>query len=165
MNLTLVVQQGRKQVLPIRSAEAVIGRAAGCSVRIPSSQVSRRHCRLRVSGEGVTVEDLGSVNGTYLNGELVTGEPALTSGDQLSVGPVTFLVQLGEGAAKGGAAESDYPPLVPLGPNKKGPSQPEPETQPNVDIDAGGQPWRLPEPGQFRDFLIQLDESAESPEQ
>jgi pSer/pThr/pTyr-binding forkhead associated (FHA) protein len=95
MNLRLVVDsaRGRRQVLWIDRASAVVGRAHGSAVRIPSVEVSRRHCRLRQVDGVVTVEDLDSVNGTFLNGRPVSGPQLLRPGDRLVVGPVTFIVE------------------------------------------------------------------------
>jgi pSer/pThr/pTyr-binding forkhead associated (FHA) protein len=95
MDVRLVIEQGksRKQTLRLTKDEAVIGRESGCDFRIPSSQVSRRHCRLRVKHGYVLVEDLNSSNGTQLNGEAVEGVQVVRPGDRLVVGPVTFLVE------------------------------------------------------------------------
>jgi pSer/pThr/pTyr-binding forkhead associated (FHA) protein len=94
MEVRLVVEEGRKRKsFTLPSTSAVIGRARGNAVRIPSAEVSRRHCRLRVKDGLVTVEDLNSVNGTFVNGELVEGKQTIGPGDRLEVGPVTFIVE------------------------------------------------------------------------
>ncbi len=95
MNLRLVVEQvrGRRQVLRVNQTDAFIGRASGSVVRIPSVEVSRRHCRLRQANGVVTVEDLDSANGTFVNGRAVSGMQLLRPGDTLAVGPVTFVVE------------------------------------------------------------------------
>ena len=95
MDVRLVIKAGgkRNRVLELRAPEAVIGRSVGCTVRIPSSEVSRKHCVLRVADGLVTVEDLASVNGTFLNGEAVVGCRVVRPGDRLHVGPVTFVVE------------------------------------------------------------------------
>ena len=54
----------------------VIGSAPGCDLRVSELTVSARHCRLSRTGAGFTIEDLGSTNGTYVNGNrLKPGEP------------------------------------------------------------------------------------------
>lgn len=63
----------------------VIGRDAGCDIMIPSRQVSRRHARLVVTGEGTSIEDLGSKNGTHLNGETVGEIEILNDGDMIQI--------------------------------------------------------------------------------
>jgi hypothetical protein len=77
----------------LRRTKALLGRARGCDVRISSAQVSRRHCLLRVLEGYLTIEDLKSCNGTFLNGVLVEGRQAVRPGDQLRVGPITFVVE------------------------------------------------------------------------
>jgi predicted component of type VI protein secretion system len=64
-------------------------------LRIASDRVSRRHCLIKVQDAKVTVCDLGSSNGTQLNGETVTPqtEVELTAGSMLIVGPLKFIVQ------------------------------------------------------------------------
>jgi pSer/pThr/pTyr-binding forkhead associated (FHA) protein len=57
----------------------MVGRDAGCEIMIPSRQVSRNHARLVITDEGASIEDLGSKNGTHLNGELLT-EPTVLNG-------------------------------------------------------------------------------------
>ena len=95
MDVRLVVEQGRRRlrVVRLRGPATRIGRARGSGVRIPSAEVSRQHCVLRVEDGLVTVEDLDSVNGTFLNGEAVVGCRVVRPGDRLHVGPVTFVVE------------------------------------------------------------------------
>jgi pSer/pThr/pTyr-binding forkhead associated (FHA) protein len=68
--------------------EAVLGRGEDCEVRIVSDQVSRRHAAVRVAGADYVVRDLGSTNGTLVNGERVEGERKLRPGDRIEVGGV-----------------------------------------------------------------------------
>lgn len=70
---------------------ATIGRGDEASVCIRDTWASRVHCRLEVRDGELWVEDLDSVNGTLVNGELVTKQ-TLNSGDQLTVGITTFKV-------------------------------------------------------------------------
>ena len=94
MKVKLQVQQKDRPVrtLTLQKSEAVIGRSRGNAVRIPHSDVSRKHCRLCLRDERVTVEDLDSLNGTYLNNQRIEGIREVHSGDQIRVGPVTFRV-------------------------------------------------------------------------
>lgn len=70
--------------LPL-DGEAVLGREAGCALRLPADDVSRRHARIAPADGGHVVEDLGSTNGTFVNGEAVTAR-RLASGDRIRVG-------------------------------------------------------------------------------
>ena len=63
----------------------VIGRDASCDVPILNRQVSREHARITLTPEGVSVEDLGSKNGTHCNGQPITGSVLLSDGDVLQI--------------------------------------------------------------------------------
>ncbi|MFH1908184.1 MAG: FHA domain-containing protein [Chloroflexota bacterium] len=63
----------------------VIGREATCEVVIPDRQVSRFHARLTPTPEGVILEDMGSKNGTYCNGNPIANPMALKDGDMLQI--------------------------------------------------------------------------------
>src|SRR5437879_3219582 len=94
MDVRLTVARGgsKGKTLKLRSAETLVGRGKGCDVRIPSAAVSRRHCRLSVRDGYVLVEDLGSANGTYVNGAKVK-KHAVRPGDRLEVGSLAFVVK------------------------------------------------------------------------
>ena len=74
----------------LRQGETVIGRARDAGVRIDSGGVSRHHARVVVSGGEARVEDLGSKNGTFVNGQPVTGVCRLHEGAEIRVGAVTL---------------------------------------------------------------------------
>ncbi len=84
--------QGKCLVFPL--GEFVIGRGTECHVRPNSSWVSRQHCLLRVTEKSMHLRDLGSTNGTLINGARLIGERPLSHGDQLQVGPLVFEVCL-----------------------------------------------------------------------
>jgi pSer/pThr/pTyr-binding forkhead associated (FHA) protein len=94
MDVKLVVIKGsrHKQIIALRSTETLIGRRRGCDIRIGSSRVSRRHCLLSLHAGSVMVQDLDSVNGTFVNGQRVVGKRLVRPGDRLDVGPVSFAV-------------------------------------------------------------------------
>lgn len=75
----------------VRGERCVIGRDTAADLRIPVGTVSRQHCEVRVDGDDPIVRDLGSSNGTFLNGKRVT-ESEIDAGDLLRVGPTTFTV-------------------------------------------------------------------------
>ncbi|MCI0639067.1 MAG: FHA domain-containing protein [Gemmataceae bacterium] len=72
--------------------ETIVGRRKGCHLRVPAESVSRRHCRIKVWEDVLVVEDLASVNGTFVNGERISKPHILRPGDRLAVGAVAFLV-------------------------------------------------------------------------
>jgi pSer/pThr/pTyr-binding forkhead associated (FHA) protein len=71
----------------------VIGRLPECGVVLQDSNVSRRHAELRRNGEVVVVTDLGSTNGTRVNGTPVR-EQVLSSGDEVSVGSTRLVFEM-----------------------------------------------------------------------
>jgi DNA-binding winged helix-turn-helix (wHTH) protein len=79
-----LVYQGRE--LPLRSGENLLGRCDEAVAWIESPSVSRRHARILVSGQDATLEDLGSRNGTYLDGERIGAPSPLADGDEIRVG-------------------------------------------------------------------------------
>jgi pSer/pThr/pTyr-binding forkhead associated (FHA) protein len=95
MKITLTVEKraGKAQTFTLRSKDTIVGRGYGCAIRIPSDSVSRRHCRLIFHHDYLTVEDLASVNGTSVNGQVIAKPTILQPGDRLTLGSVTFLVQ------------------------------------------------------------------------
>jgi len=94
MEARLVVEKGKtqKRAFQLQSSETIIGRRQDCDLRIVSSAVSRRHCVVSISDDYLMVEDLDSVNGTFVNGARVAGKQVLRPGDRLEVGPLRFVV-------------------------------------------------------------------------
>jgi len=86
--------EGERRSFSVARDLTVIGRRQDCNVRIPLADVSRKHCRLVKTDDGITLEDLGSSNGTYHNGEKITEPTPLSPGDKIRVGSVTFVVQI-----------------------------------------------------------------------
>jgi len=104
MDFQLVITRGRSTNQVLRLAEGVttVGRQADCQLRIVSSQVSRRHCQLFEKGGQFLVKDLGSSNGTFVNGKKVQDQRVLSPGDELTVGQVKFRVERIGAAARPG---------------------------------------------------------------
>ena len=75
-----------------RQAENVIGRSPGCRFPVSNADASRRHTALVWREGGFVVRDLGSTNGTFVNGERVESERELESGDRIEIGStvITF---------------------------------------------------------------------------
>jgi pSer/pThr/pTyr-binding forkhead associated (FHA) protein len=96
MEVKFLVIQGRplRKSLVFPHGSYVFGRGAECHIRPNSEWVSRQHCQLLVNDESASIRDLGSRNGTLINGERVMGERELTNGDQLQIGPLVFEVRL-----------------------------------------------------------------------
>src|SRR5262245_9172380 len=109
MDLRLLVLQGKPQgqELPIHHSPFLIGRGPECHLRPNSDMVSRRHCALIIHGEEVRIRDLGSTNGTIVDGERLTEEFRLTDGDIFQVGPLVFQVVIQH------MAQADHPAPAP----------------------------------------------------
>ncbi len=77
--------------IPITVNRALVGRTADCDVLVPDDRISRHHARIRVEAGRVLVTDLGSSNGTWVDGKPVHGTDAVVeSGSVITFGPVTF---------------------------------------------------------------------------
>lgn len=77
----------RQELLPLAEGENMVGRGHEADVCIPVSQISRRHARVVVEGSRVTIEDLGSRNGTFVRGRAVEKPTPLADGDEVGFGP------------------------------------------------------------------------------
>ncbi len=77
---------GAKRAMRIESAEAVIGRASSCDVRLESWRVGRTHARLTRTRGGILIEDLGHMTGTWINGARIVQHGPLTAGDEIAIG-------------------------------------------------------------------------------
>ncbi|MDM8520908.1 FHA domain-containing protein [Anaerolineales bacterium HSG6] len=84
----LIIQEGQspKTQWPLHKKSTIIGREPECDVPIIERQISRQHAEIALTMEGYTIRDLGSKNGTFLNGESVSGDPMLLrNGDEVGV--------------------------------------------------------------------------------
>jgi DNA-binding winged helix-turn-helix (wHTH) protein len=79
------------QVFSLTAGENLLGRDKGAAICLDAASVSRRHARILVEDAGATLEDLGSKNGTRLNGELLHGTRELRDGDAVRLGEVQLL--------------------------------------------------------------------------
>ncbi len=98
-----------------------IGSGPDCDIRVAQPKVSGRHCRLAHDGQGYTLEDLGSTNGTYVNGERVVGPVVVTRNDAITLGLTTPLPWPADDSADrvvrlriGHAPENDFVVAEPL---------------------------------------------------
>jgi transcriptional regulator with GAF, ATPase, and Fis domain len=91
---TLVALFGPKRGVRLTvDGPIVVGRSSSATLQLIDGKVSREHCRITVDGAGrLAIEDLGSQNGTFVNGARVDGGAALQAGDELAIGDSLFLV-------------------------------------------------------------------------
>ena len=88
-----LIAEDASAVVPISMNRTLIGRALDCDVRITDTNVSRHHAAIVRIGDAVDITDLGSSNGTYVNGDRISDVPvALVPGAQLIIGgrPFTY---------------------------------------------------------------------------
>jgi predicted component of type VI protein secretion system len=96
MEVRLHVVQGKANVKEIvLGRETLIGRGSECNLKIASSQVSRRHCRIVVTDDRVLMTDLGSANGTLVEGQPLTPNTPTPVGPnvEVEIGPLKFAVR------------------------------------------------------------------------
>ncbi len=89
----------RNRELPLRDGENIVGRDPAAAISLDFPSVSRRHARVVVTEAGVTVEDLGSKNGTLLRHARVTGPMTANDQDELQVGSVQMTIRILRGNA------------------------------------------------------------------
>ena len=88
----IVLDDGTRHVLD--TERITIGRQSGCSIVIRDTNVSREHVQLRRRPHGWTVRDIGSTNGTRLNGVRVEGEQTLANGDIIMLGAIKVTFEI-----------------------------------------------------------------------
>ncbi|NIA21114.1 MAG: FHA domain-containing protein [Anaerolineaceae bacterium] len=96
MELKLILAKGepKGKVIPATKNSLLIGRQDDCDLVISSAKVSRQHCRIDISDDTASLADLGSGNGTFVNGQKVAAPTPLKAGDRIVVGPLGFVVQI-----------------------------------------------------------------------
>jgi pSer/pThr/pTyr-binding forkhead associated (FHA) protein len=110
LKLLLIVVQGKPEgkTIPVVGPVFRVGRGLDCHLRPNSEEVSRNHAEIVLSKTEAVVRDLGSRNGTRVNGKLLTGPHKLKSGELLQIGPLTFAI-----AIQGVPTEAEEPRLTP----------------------------------------------------
>lgn len=144
--LKLIIEddEGRKTVVPFVREEITIGRQEGNTIRLTERNVSRRHARLLRQNGRVVVEDLGSSNGTRINGERISGQSAIKDGDLLQIGDYDLALQNEAALAASKAAPSTAAstrPTLPATPALRGgsdePSDPGTEAETELEAPVG----------------------------
>jgi FHA domain len=89
----LIVRRGPQpnQIYELNKDIITLGRDITNDIVINDPEVSRHHCRLTRGGGGYTLEDLGSTNGTFVNGQRLTGARPLAGGDMIGLGETVTL--------------------------------------------------------------------------
>jgi hypothetical protein len=79
--------------LELRNGAVVVGRSSTCHIVLDDGLVSRRHAQFVVNAKLAAIEDFGSVNGVYLNGERISGQRTLRDGDRVQIGKQDFVLR------------------------------------------------------------------------
>ena len=94
MNMGQLVEQGTEETFPLGFEPTSIGRHGDNEIILPDNQVSRHHAEIVMQGGRWLIADLGSANGTYVNGERLSGPHVLNHGDLVRVGQTQFRVEI-----------------------------------------------------------------------
>ncbi|RME46643.1 MAG: FHA domain-containing protein [Caldilineae bacterium] len=102
-----IVKQGPQIGIffPITSDRLMIGREEACNIIIQDPEVSRRHCELAWKEGDFVLQDLGSTNGTFVNGVQITEPVKLKPGDNVGIGQTMMVLEL---ETEGGAGAVGY---------------------------------------------------------
>ncbi len=144
MNAELHLESGDHtgQAIAITQDKFLIGREKDCQFRPDSELVSRHHCVLRQDEYTLRVRDMGSRNGTFVNGRRIQGEVVLADGDRLLIGDVTVSVVLA--ARRPASADVTKPDAaldstgvydgntMPATANAPAPAEPPPAAEPRI---------------------------------
>jgi predicted component of type VI protein secretion system len=96
MQVLLRIANGKSNVRKVRlQSDTTIGRSPECQLKVASNQISRRHCQIFIRDGFVSIKDLGSANGTFVNGRRVPPEVEipLTPGTRIMLGPLQFSIE------------------------------------------------------------------------
>jgi pSer/pThr/pTyr-binding forkhead associated (FHA) protein len=112
-----------------------IGRDASTNLALDDEQASRRHARVSAQGDLAIVEDLGSTNGTYVNGQPIEGPRAVRPGDKIRVGLTVIELRTAQDVQRQPSAVQPVPQLTRISkdvlePVPEAELQPEPEPEP-----------------------------------
>jgi two-component system, NtrC family, response regulator AtoC len=96
--LVITIDDAGSRVVDLpEDVDITFGRSRGATITLDSEKVSRMHARVRRTGDTIEVEDLGSRNGTRVNGEKIEGPRRLVTGDEVAVGPILAVVGVTSG--------------------------------------------------------------------
>ncbi|HSY44378.1 MAG TPA: FHA domain-containing protein [Candidatus Acidoferrum sp.] len=115
--LVVLTQSMAGRSCDLASERTTIGRVEENNFQISEPSVSSRHCEILLRGNDVVVKDLGSTNGTFINGEKITEEGVLKPGQTLRLGNIELKLDTlgasGAPAPASGSAPAPAPPAAP----------------------------------------------------
>ena len=90
-HLIVLYPQNQFKQIPLEKGTVVLGRGQDADIRMDDELVSRRHCAITFDGDGVTVKDLGSTNGTFVDGSPIS-ESKLEDHNRLQIGKMVLKI-------------------------------------------------------------------------
>ena len=105
----ILLLDGEATTLELTADETMLGRDPKCTLEIKSGMVSRRHARVLKRDDEYIVEDMGSGNGTFVNGSKLAGPKSIKHGDRIKLGPVLLRFENSSGVAASPAATPARP--------------------------------------------------------
>jgi predicted component of type VI protein secretion system len=136
MNAQLVVTAGAKPARISLRLPTVIGRGGESQLKVKQHYVSRRHCEIFAEAGQLKIRDLGSSNGTIVNGERIEADFVLSPGDELTLGTVQLCVVFCPQAATSAAAHPAETRRAESVPTTAVSRQAKPRTQETLDEEA-----------------------------
>jgi pSer/pThr/pTyr-binding forkhead associated (FHA) protein len=118
--------EGRR--FELGAAETTLGRD-GATIEIDDPELSRRHAAVRAAGEAIEIEDLQSLNGTFVNGERLTAARTLAGGDTVKIGKTTLRFEVPARSAATVVSPRPAAPQTRIAPARPLPPRPEPPTE------------------------------------
>ncbi len=123
--------QGQKMTLPEK--DIAIGRDDSCEIRLTGTEISRRHCLIRIGSRQITAQDLGSRNGTYVNDVKIYEETVLNHGDVLRVGSMVFKLESAAPKPEAPVNKPKAEPAPAAAPKAEAPKAPAKSKSPDYD--------------------------------
>ena len=99
-SLAVILGANAGQIFPVTQPRIVLGRGVNCDIQLQDSEISRRHAMLEIKGDAATVSDLGSTNGTFVDGVRVRSK-TVEAHQEFSLGTTTLMfivTEMGEEA-------------------------------------------------------------------
>jgi len=85
-NITVLYPEEDRQTVQIPEAGLLIGRSSSCNLCLSDEFASAEHCKISVEGDAFFIEDLGSTNGTFIDGEQIDRKNPLSAGQNIQIG-------------------------------------------------------------------------------
>ncbi|HXB60625.1 MAG TPA: FHA domain-containing protein, partial [Candidatus Acidoferrales bacterium] len=136
--LVVLTQSMAGRSCDLASERTTIGRVEENNFQISEPSVSSRHCEILLRGNDIVVRDLGSTNGTFINGEKITGEGVLKPGQTLRLGNVELKLDAPGAPGAPAPASGSAPAPAPATPPKKEAAKPVTGGVRMSDLEGGG---------------------------